>query len=167
MHISLFSFNNELELHNLQVILNYNYFQGFHILTDSTNAFAGLSSSCIEHLRDDYDRKSLLVLPVIPSYFPDNVCDSDEGKAKSLINDSVRVLNLALSFNEYNKHSNLLVPLSTGEMGWRQPGQKRLLQYINYNVRFFYNNVIICSKILILYSSVERWLHFEFLQRKV
>lgn len=118
--------------------LNYNYFQGFHILTDSTNAFAGLSSGCIEYLRDDYDRKSILVLPVIPSHFPDNEYNSDEGKAQSLKNASMRVLNLALSFNEFNTFSNLFVPLSTGEMGWRQPGPKRHLEHINYNVSMYY-----------------------------
>lgn len=93
-----------------------------------------MSSSCIQHLRDDYDRKSILVFPLIPSHYPDNNYDSDEGKVQSLINDSVRVLNLALGFNELNLYSNLFVPLSTGEMGWRQPGPKRNLQHINYNV---------------------------------
>lgn len=102
--------------------MNYNYFQGFHILTDSTNAFAGLSSSCIQHLRDEYDRKPILVFPLIPSHFPDNEYDSDKGKVHSLMNDSVRVLNLAFGFNELNLYSNLFVPLSTGKIGWRQPG---------------------------------------------
>lgn len=120
-------------------ILSIHYFQGFHILTDSTNAFAGLSSSCLEYLHDEYDRKSLLVFPVIPSHFPDNDFDSDEDKVKSLMNDSVRVLNLAFSFNEFNSYSNLFVPLSLGGMGWRQPGPKRQLQHVNYNVSFFLN----------------------------
>lgn len=112
-------------------------FQGFHILTDSTNAFAGLTSSCIEHLRDEYTRQSILMVPLIPSYFSDNDFNTESEEIQSLINDSVRVVNLANAFNEFSTYCNLVVPLSTSQMGWRQPGPRREFQHINYNVSIF------------------------------
>lgn len=71
---------------------------------------------------------------MIPSYFSDVEYDSNKMSAQSLINASIRVLNLVFGYNEFSSHCNLLVPMSTGQMGWREPGPKRELEHINYNV---------------------------------
>ncbi|XP_072393541.1 protein misato [Diabrotica undecimpunctata] len=123
-------------------------FQGFHFLTDCTNAFAGLSSSCLEYIRDEYDRKSVLLLPVIPSYFPDNDFSSEEEKNQSLINDSVRVLNMTLGFNEFSAYSSLTVPLSIGSKGWRQPGPPRIFKNLDYNHKLPYHSSAILAAAL-------------------
>lgn len=105
------------------------------MLSDCTNAFSGLSSGCMEHLQDDYCGKSILAFPVIPSFFPDSEFTTKEQQCHTIINESKRVLNLALGFNAFNAHSSLFVPLCTGSEGWRQPGLKREFYRTTYNVR--------------------------------
>lgn len=105
------------------------------MLSDCTNAFSGLSSGCMEHLQDDYCGKSILAFPVIPSFFPDSEFTTKEQQCHTIINESKRVLNLALGFNAFNTHSSLFVPLCTGSEGWRQPGLKREFYRTTYNVR--------------------------------
>ncbi|KAH1014571.1 protein misato [Dendroctonus ponderosae] len=116
------------------------YFQGFHILTDCTNGFAGLSSACLEHIRDEYDRKSVLVLPTIPAHFPDNDFQTAHEQVYSLMNDSTRVINLLLSFNTYREFSSMFVPLCTSEAGWRQPGLPRQFYHTQYNHKLPYHS---------------------------
>ncbi|EFA05270.1 protein misato [Tribolium castaneum] len=73
-----------------------NSFQGFHILCDSTDAFAGITVSCLEHLNDDYDTKPVLGFPLVqPSTNP------------------IHLLNLALCFDGFAEHSSLFVPLTS------------------------------------------------------
>nr|CAI5867837.1 unnamed protein product [Callosobruchus analis] len=118
------------------------HFQGFQLLADSFNAFGGLASGCIEHLRDEYDRKSILVFPVIPSHFPtSNECST----AQAVMNDSVRTVNLALSFNQFASHSSFFVPLSTTTRSWRQPGPSRQFEYMNYDATSPYNTSAILA----------------------
>lgn len=88
----------------------------------------------MEHLVDEYDRKSLLVFPVLPSHFPDNDYTNDVEQMQSIINDSVRVLNLTLGINAFADHASLIVPLSTSSSGWRQPGPKIEFNHVQYNV---------------------------------
>ncbi|KAG5867839.1 hypothetical protein JTB14_021234 [Gonioctena quinquepunctata] len=133
-----------------------NEFQGFHILTDCTNAFSGLTSSCLEHLRDEYGRKSILVFPVIPSHFPDNDFQTEGEKLQSVINDSVRVINLALSFNQFSMNSSLLVPLSAGSTGWRQPGPKREFRNVMYDHKLPYHSSAILASALETFTMKHR-----------
>lgn len=115
------------------------------MLLDSTDGFGGLASSCLEYLNDDYDTKSILTVPVIPSYYEDYAFTTDEEKHMSLINDSFRVLNLVCCFEALSQYSSLFVPLSVGSTGWRQPGPKRNFYHTNYNVSVecmqFINNI--------------------------
>lgn len=104
------------------------------MITDCTNGFAGLSSACIEHLRDEYDHKSILVLPTIPSHFVDNDFDTDREQVYSIMNDSTRVINLLLSFNSYRQFGSMFAPLCTSRDGWRQPGVPREFYHTKYNV---------------------------------
>nr|XP_023030368.1 protein misato [Leptinotarsa decemlineata] len=131
-------------------------FQGFHVLTDCTNAFGGLTSSCMEHLQDDYGRKSILVFPVIPSHFPDNEYQTEEEKLQSVIIDSVRMLNVALSFNEFTENSSLLVPLSVGSTGWRQPGLKREFRNVVYDPKLPYHSSALLATALETFSMKYR-----------
>ncbi|XP_057656516.1 protein misato isoform X1 [Diorhabda carinulata] len=121
-------------------------FQGFHFLTDCTNAFSGMTSSCLEYIRDEYDRKSVLVFPVLPSSYP-NINDQIE-KSQSILNDSVRVINLALSFNQFNMYSSMFVPLSVGSKGWRQPGPERKFNNLKYNHTLPYHSSAILAAAL-------------------
>lgn len=111
-------------------------FQGFQILLDANNAFSGLTSACLEYLQDEYERKAVLALPLIPPHYSDYNFDTTEGECKSLIKDSLRVLNIALGFSSLAERSSLFVPLSVGSTGWRQPGPKRNFNHLIYDVSF-------------------------------
>lgn len=104
------------------------------MLTDCTNGFAGLSAACLEHISDEFDKKSVLVFPTIPSFYPDNDFDTVEGQVYSIMNDSVRVVNSLLSFNSFANFSSLFVPLCLGQDGWRQPGTPKQFYHTHYNV---------------------------------
>ncbi|KAJ8947875.1 hypothetical protein NQ318_010021 [Aromia moschata] len=128
---------------------------GFHMLTDCTNAFAGLSSSCVEHLKDDYDKSALLIFPVMPSYFPDRVTSVEE-RYQSLANDSVRVLNMALGFSAFSEHASLFVPLSVGSKGWRKPGPKRQFDLVEYDHELPYHSSALLASALETFSLKYR-----------
>lgn len=113
-----------------------NNFQGFHVLNDCTDAFGGLSASCLEYLQDEYDKKAILAFPLIQSHYSDQKSESHEERHKSLIKDCVRTLNTAFTFNSLTSNSSLYVPLCTGSTGWRQPGASRQFYHTKYNVRF-------------------------------
>lgn len=85
-------------------------------------------------MRDEYERKSVLAFPVIPSFYSDYAYITDEEKHQSLIKDSIRVLNLALCFNSLNEYSSLFSPLCTSYNGWRQPGPMRNFYHLIYDV---------------------------------
>lgn len=110
-------------------------FQGFQVFADAYDAFSGLSTACLEYLKDEYERKSIFTLPLIPGYYSDYSFDDDH---KMVTNDSLRVLNVALCFSALTENSSLFVPLSVGSTGWRQPGPKRNFNHVIYDVIYKY-----------------------------
>lgn len=112
-------------------------FQGFQVLLDANNAFCGLATSCLEHLQDEYERKAIFAMPLLPAYYNDYGYETTEDECKSLIKDSLRVLNTALGFSLLAEKSSLFVPLSVGSNGWRKPGPKRNFNHVIYDVSFF------------------------------
>ncbi|KAI4466956.1 mitochondrial distribution regulator misato [Holotrichia oblita] len=122
--------------------------QGFHVILDGNNGFSGLGSNCIEHLKDDYDRKSVLAIPVLPSYYNDYSNETDEEQRTSQIKDSIRVINSALSFTDLAESSSLFVPLCTSKDGWRQPGLKREFNHVQYNDKLMYHTSAILASAL-------------------
>lgn len=51
--------------------------QGFHILFDSHNSFAGAASKVLSYLKDEFPGKAILSLPVTPAVLPDQVSFGD------------------------------------------------------------------------------------------
>lgn len=96
------------------------------MLLDGYNGFSGLASSNLEYLRDEYSSKAILAFPCLPAMFPDST------KAQ----DSVRVINLALSMSSLAEHVNLFALLSCAGQGWRETGHYRTIPQISYKVRF-------------------------------
>ncbi|XP_063995599.1 protein misato [Diachasmimorpha longicaudata] len=95
--------------------------QGFQVLLDSSDAFSGLATSCIEHLRDEYN-KSILAFPLI-----------DSQSTKPSISDLSNAVNIALCYQQLNEHSSLFSPLCCGESGWLAPGSPRTFPNLIYN----------------------------------
>ncbi|PSN51241.1 Protein misato [Blattella germanica] len=112
--------------------------QGFHILMDGTDGFAGLGASAVEYLEDEYSRKSKLVFPAVQSDFGNS----------TPVKDSIRAINLALGFHSLAEHSSLFVPLSLGSSGWREPGPPRLFPHLLYNRSLSYHSSAILAAAL-------------------
>lgn len=132
-------------------------FQGFQVLLDANNAFCGLAISCLEYLQDEYERKSIFAMPVIPAHYSDYIFETVEQKCQSLIKDSVRVLNTALGFSLLAEKSSLFVPLSLGSNGWRQPGPKRNFNHVNYDVSFLFQTLFLNYLSKNFYFSTNRY----------
>ncbi|XP_060537361.1 protein misato homolog 1 isoform X2 [Cylas formicarius] len=124
------------------------HLQGFHMITDCTNAFSGLSSACLEYVKDEYERKSVLVFPVIPSHYEEETTETNEAKMQSSQNDVLRLLNLTFSFNEYRKYSSMFVPLCTSRDGWPKPGAPRRFYHTQYNANLLYHTSAILASAL-------------------
>jgi len=112
-------------------MINILNFQGFHILLDGSDGFAGLGTSAVEYLEDEYSTKSKLVFPSIPSDFSNT----------TPLQDNIRTLNIALAFHSLAEHSCLFVPLCLGSSGWKQPGVPREFPHLQYNVSNIYSLV--------------------------
>ncbi|GJQ80833.1 hypothetical protein Trydic_g9419 [Trypoxylus dichotomus] len=125
-----------------------NNIQGFHVVLDVNNGFSGLGCDCIEYLHDEYDKKSVLAIPVIPSYYNDYSYETDLEQRRSQINDSLRVINITSSFVDLAEHSSLVVPLCTSKNGWRQPGAKREFNHVLYNDKLMYHTSAILASAL-------------------
>ncbi|OQV15376.1 Protein misato-like protein 1 [Hypsibius exemplaris] len=80
--------------------------QGFQVLMDGHDGFAGLGTAVLDHLADEYGSKSVLVYPLFPTPLPES------GDAKK---DFFRLFNYALSVaGSSDDHGhNAYVPLST------------------------------------------------------
>lgn len=120
--------------------------QGFQIILDAYNGFGGLTYSCLEHIRDEYDKKTVLTVPVIPGYHSDY--GYENSKEKSILMDGVRTINTILTLDALCGESCLTVPLCTGTQGWRQPGAKRIFKYLNYNHESNYHTSAILAAAL-------------------
>lgn len=90
--------------------------QGFQTIFDAVDGFSGVAVKCMEHLEDEYS-KSILAFPLIPNRVK-NFQFSDDG-----MSETIRLVNIAFSFAKVSEHSNLLIPLSTMERGWRTIGE--------------------------------------------
>ncbi|XP_015111222.1 protein misato [Diachasma alloeum] len=110
--------------------------QGFQVLLDSSNAFGGLATSCIEHLRDEYN-KSILAFPLIESQ-----------SSKPSASDQLKAVNLALCYQQLNEHSSLFSPLCCGESGWLTPGPPRAFPNLIYNPELRYHSSAILATAL-------------------
>lgn len=122
--------------------------QGFHVTVDAVNAFSGLANSCVEDLRDEYDKKCILTFPVIPGHYSDYEYTNTKEREESTKKDNIRMINLALCLENLAENSSLVVPLSVGSKGFRQPGPKRTFNYVNYNEKSAYHTSAILASAL-------------------
>lgn len=129
--------------------------QGFQVNFDSTDGFAGLALSSIEHLCDEYS-KPILAHPIIASHFTDNNPSTQEDREKSTLKDSIRLINFAFSLEELSQHATLYVPLCTGEKGWRKPGNPRVFEHLNYNAELYYHSSAVLASAMDTLSQKYR-----------
>ncbi|KAI4499578.1 hypothetical protein M0802_005474 [Mischocyttarus mexicanus] len=110
--------------------------QGFQVLVDSTDGFAGLGASCIQHLQDEYG-KSVITFPCI------------DGQNTDLsTSDIIRAINTALCWQQLEEHSSLFSPLCCGQSGWPQIGNPRNFDNLNYQLGLKYHTSSILATAL-------------------
>ncbi|KAG7201912.1 hypothetical protein KM043_004623 [Ampulex compressa] len=112
------------------------WMQGFQVLLDSTDGFAGLGTACIQHLHDEYG-KSIISFPCIDSV-------STEPSAVDLI----KVVNTALCWQNIGDCSSLYSPLCCGQKGWPQVGDARCFDHLTYNLEQRYHTSAILATAL-------------------
>jgi len=123
-----------------QYLEECNNCQGFQVIFDCTDGFSGLTSKCLEMLEDEY-HKSIFAIPLIsPKVL--NFLNSD-----GPMSDSIKTVNIALSYCNLIEHSSIFIPLSTMARGWRTIGNKREFPDILYDE----NNLYHTSAILATY----------------
>lgn len=125
-----------------QYIEECNNCQGFQMLFDATDGFAGLSVKALEHLSDEYGKSSL----VVPIFSPNQTkygAHVDDAMA-----DSIRVLNTALTYGNLIEHSSLILPLSVMARNWRKIEQPRKFPHFDYDPHNLYETSAILATYL-------------------
>ena len=102
--------------------------QGFQVILDSVDGFAGLGASCVQHLKDEYG-KSILSFPCMDSRITE--------PSKS---DLIKALNTALCWQGIGEHSSLYSPLCCGQTGWPRAGDLRIFDHLTYNSELSYHS---------------------------
>lgn len=124
-----------------QYIEECNNCQGFQILFDCSDGYAGLTAKCLEYLEDEYSKTSL----VVPIFSPKLEKFKNVDKAMS---DSMRVVNIALAYNTVIQHSSLVLPLSTMARAWRANDNPRLFPHFSYQPENLYESSAILASYL-------------------
>lgn len=110
--------------------------QGFQVLLDCYNGFAGLSSACLQHLQDEYPSKAILAFPCLPAAFPES--------SKAQI--STRAINMALSVASLSELSSLFAPLSCAVSNWPETTDYRKFQHLDYEPsKLFHSSAVLAS----------------------
>ncbi|XP_033211026.1 protein misato isoform X2 [Belonocnema kinseyi] len=110
--------------------------QGFQVLLDSTDGFAGLGSSCIQHLRDEYG-KSILTFPSF-----------DGANSQPSAADLVKTINTVLCWQSIGEHSSLFSPLGCRNEMWPRSGNEREFSNVTYDPQIKYQTAAILATAL-------------------
>ncbi|XP_076635548.1 misato mitochondrial distribution and morphology regulator [Colletes latitarsis] len=102
--------------------------QGFQVLLDSVDGFAGLGTSCIQYLQDEY-KKSIISFPCM-----------DSKKTEPSTSDLTKALNMALCWQHIGEHSSLYSPLSCSQTVSSAVGDPRAFDHLTYNSELKYHS---------------------------
>uniref|UniRef100_A0A1A7WKL0 Protein misato homolog 1 n=1 Tax=Iconisemion striatum TaxID=60296 RepID=A0A1A7WKL0_9TELE len=106
------------------------YLQGFQLLCDMADGFAGLGSKVTELLQDSYGGRGVLTWGVCPVSRPDS----------SPVKNLYHLLNCTLGMVHMASHSSLLCPLTLrGGLG-RQPNPPPEFPYLSYDPSLWYHS---------------------------
>ncbi|XP_063704556.1 protein misato [Culicoides brevitarsis] len=115
--------------------------QGFQVLFDVFDGFSGLATKCGEHLNDEYG-KTLFCVPIFaPTAREFKNCDDP-------MSDSIRLMNIALTFSQLSESSAFFIPLSTMSRVWRAIEQPRAFQNLDYHPENYYQTASILATYL-------------------
>ncbi|XP_054278823.1 protein misato homolog 1 [Macrosteles quadrilineatus] len=119
--------------------------QGYQMLLDSYNGFAGLSCGVLQHLRDEYPSKPVFCVACQP---PSNQTTTKQ--------DSVRILNQALALSSLSELSSLFTPVSGSTGAWRDLGHPVTMPHLNYKADLMYHSSALVAAALDTVSLLYR-----------
>lgn len=106
------------------------YLQGFQVLCDLTDGFAGLGSNVTEMLRDSYGGRGILTFGLAPVSHPDS----------TPVKDLYRLLNTTLGAVHMANNSSLFCPLTLrGGLG-RRPKAPTAFPHLDYDPSLWYHS---------------------------
>ncbi|KAK2830651.1 hypothetical protein Q5P01_018582 [Channa striata] len=106
------------------------YLQGFQVLCDLADGFAGLGSKVTEMLQDSYGGRGILTWGLAPVSHPNS----------SPVKDLYRLLNYTLGTVHLASHSSFFCPLTLrGGLG-RRPSPPTAFPYLNYDPSLWYHS---------------------------
>ncbi|XP_055842836.1 protein misato [Episyrphus balteatus] len=115
--------------------------QGFQTIFDCHNGYSGLATQCLEYLNDEYSKANL----AIPVFNPKSVLFQS---ADDAMTDSIRLVNIALTYSQLIEQSSMFLPLSTQSRVWRQLGEPRAMPLLNYEADNLYQTSSILASFL-------------------
>ncbi|XP_035765180.1 protein misato homolog 1 [Neolamprologus brichardi] len=106
------------------------YLQGFQVLCDLADGFAGLGSKVTELLHDSYGGRGILTWGLLPVSHPDS----------TPVKDLYRLLNCTLGMVHMASHSSLFCPLTLrGGLG-RRPSSPTTFTHLSYDPSLWYHS---------------------------
>lgn len=120
-----------------------NHCQGFQLIFDGEDGFAGLASSTLQHINDEYNKTSIC----FPVFAPN---PRTFKQADSNLTDTIRVVNIAMSYANLieDQASALIVPLSTAAKVWRRSYGSRKLPLYEYKADNLYETSSVLASYL-------------------
>ena len=104
-----------------------NHFQGFNMMLDAENGFSGLAGQILQHLSEEYPRKTRFAFPLLPAMRlkdPSHVDYDNERNA--------RLINTGFGLDYVFEHSSVFSPL-TVDSSWGSRGVRKF-QNFQYEV---------------------------------
>lgn len=126
-------------------IILINFPQGFQMLSDADNGFGGLAGHILEHLSEEYPRKTRFTFPLLPTMRLKDPAHVDYVNEKNS-----RLINSGFVLESMFEHSSIFSPLSL-DSSWASSDVRKLKQ-LQYQVKILHS----CSRMgFILKNSVQ------------
>ena len=102
------------------------------MLLDADNGFGGLANQILQHLSDEYPRKTRFAFPLLPAMRLNDPTDVDYNMERNR-----RLVNTGLVLESLFEHSSMFSPLSL-DSSWAS-NNFRKFQHVQYKVKMIIN----------------------------
>uniref|UniRef100_A0A146LPX4 Protein misato n=1 Tax=Lygus hesperus TaxID=30085 RepID=A0A146LPX4_LYGHE len=124
--------------------------QGFHLLTECENMYSGISNGCLDYLRDECGKKSILTVPIFSLY------DGEEDGLENRNRVCTNLINTGVCLSRSNELSDLVAPLSTLSELWGDGKEFRDFRNLKYDGSSCYQSTAVMAACLELISTPYR-----------
>ncbi|KAF6200712.1 hypothetical protein GE061_005156 [Apolygus lucorum] len=144
------SFNDDFE-DNLRFQLEAcDIVQGFHLLTECENLYSGMSNRCLDYLRDECGKKSILTVPI----FSLNEDEEDGLEIRKRL--CSNLINTGFCLSRSSELSDLVAPFSTLSELWGDGKEFQDFKTLKYDGSSCYQSSAVMAACLELISTPYR-----------